>query len=86
MLQPSRSPEVRYSRAGRRLQAGPERALQWDPTDPLYPRQWNLAAFARSLLGHAPADALEPPVKVAVIDGGIDRTIPELADFTNQAS
>ena len=63
------SPELRVGR----------RTLAWTPTDPLSPREWNLAAvnafnYADTL--PVPQDA---PVTVAVIDSGIDRTSPDLA-------
>ena len=62
------SPELRVGR----------RTLAWTPTDPLAPREWNLAAI--NAFGYAdtlptPQDA---PVTVAVIDSGIDRTSPDL--------
>ena len=66
----SRSPELHVA----------SRSLAWTPTDPLAAREWNLAAvnaFAYSDTLPAITDA--PPVTVAVIDSGIDRTSPDLA-------
>ena len=51
------------------------------PNDPLAVRQWHLSATRAFDFWDASALALAlPPVRVAVIDSGIDATHPELAD------
>jgi subtilisin family serine protease len=57
------------------------RRLAFVPNDPLAVKQWHLAATRAFDYWDSSADALAlPPVKVAVIDSGIDATHPELAD------
>ena len=57
------------------------RRLAFAPNDPLAAKQWNLNATRAFDFWDSSALALAlPPVRVAIIDSGIDATHPELAD------
>jgi subtilisin family serine protease len=53
------------------------RTLMFAPNDPLYPFQWYLPAIHAFDAWSAPP--LQPPVRVAIVDSGIDGTHPELS-------
>ncbi|MBA2461790.1 MAG: hypothetical protein H0V45_08525, partial [Actinobacteria bacterium] len=55
--------------------AAVERRLAFVPEDPLAAKQWYL--LANRAFDFWPAPPLLPPVRVAVIDSGVDRSHPE---------
>ena len=58
-------------------------AAAYEPNDPLAPKQWHLAANRAFEFWAAPP--LLPPVRVAVIDSGIDAGHPDLKDRIAEA-
>ena len=53
------------------------RRLAFEPNDPLAPRQWYLGAIRA--FDFWPDAPLQPPVRVAIVDSGVDGGHPELA-------
>jgi stage II sporulation protein D len=71
IYRPSSSTAVRIGKA-------PGRTLAWVPTDPLWASQWNdRAVHAFDLWPQVPVFTGDP-VTVAVVDGGIDASSPDL--------
>jgi stage II sporulation protein D len=61
-----------------RLGTAPRRTLAWVPTDPLYSSQWNVKQVrAFDFWPDIPVFSGDP-VRVAVVDGGIDERSPDL--------
>jgi subtilisin family serine protease len=73
----ARAPRLRDLPGATYVERLHNRRLSFTPDDPLLSRQWHLPA--NRAFDYWPTLPLLPPVRVAVIDSGVDKTHPDLA-------